>query len=628
MKKIIFIVVAAATIFAGCDIERLPQSSVSAETIANDPMTYMEPLLNGAYAQMKLWSDAMHRCGEYAGDNIMIRGSSTDAFYEFISYARTPANSRLSTMWNYSYKAIAQTSNILKMIAEGQSAEIDSKLAECYFMRGISYFYLCRAFGRPYYQAVNASSPRNLGVPIVNGTPDDVFGALPDRSTVKDTYEQAIGDLKKSIALFGDYPDRGNSYASKYAAQALLSRIYLYMSGTYDSPNTEYAQLAIDYADEVINSDKFSLLPRADFMRYNTIDPDDNKESIYVVRRKSTEFSGYDHYYNFNGMYAVIGGMGWGEMYASAKYIALLDETGRNFYYSTSTRAVDKSKVVDARAAFIEPQYASSGDNNKGVFRFIKNVYNADGVQTNFNYEQLDTCRHEGALACRSMFVITRTAASVTPVVRDTTFIYHEMTAIDAEHGIYSVNYHEYVIDNKGTTADLTDDEVKFVRDQAISTGYIDQYVNLNRVYPMFYIVKCSREGEESHLHSPVITRLAEMYLNKAEASAKLGNYSAALTALNEVRTRSLPNAAYSSLDVGNAAERIDKERTLELAFQAERSYDVYRNGQSLTRKYPGPHLAMDEILPTDYRVTYFIPQAAIEAYPAGSTLSQNPTSN
>ena len=73
----------------------------------------------------------------------------------------------------------------------------------------------------------------------------------------------------------------------------------------------------------------------------------------------------------------------------------------------------------------------------------------------------------------------------------------------------------------------------------------------------------------------------------------------------------------------------IDKERRLELAFQAERSYDVFRNGESLIREYPGPHNAMEEVMANDYRVVYYIPQDAINAYRGtGSTLTQNPTTN
>jgi hypothetical protein len=274
-------------------------------------------------------------------------------------------------------------------------------------------------------------------------------------------------------------------------------------------------------------------------------------------------------------MYANIGGRGYGEMYASAKYIALLDETGRNDWR--------KGKIVDARAAFIEPQYQAA---EQPVFRFIKKVYDQNNVQTTFNYVQADVTVNGNTATCK-----------------DGENVY-TLTPVNVEEGIWSILY----------------------EDNETYTGYIDQFIRLNRVYPMFYIVKCSREGEESHLHSPVITRLAEMYLNKAEAAAKTGDYATALTALNVVRERSLPGQGYASLNASDAEALIEKERTLELAFQAERSYDVYRNGRSLTRLYPGSHNAMEEIMPTDYRVIYFIPQNAINSY--AGTLTQNPTSN
>ena len=66
----------------------------------------------------------------------------------------------------------------------------------------------------------------------------------------------------------------------------------------------------------------------------------------------------------------------------------------------------------------------------------------------------------------------------------------------------------------------------------------------------------------------------------------------------------------------------------MELAFEAERSYDVFRNGGTLTRHFPGAHNAMEEVTATDFRVTYYIPQKAIDAYPNGNTLTQNPLDN
>ena len=96
MKKILTAAVAAAAmITASCDVERLPNGSMSAEQVTGNPEASLDALMNGVYAQLKTWSDPMHRCGEYAGDNMMIRGNSTDAFFEFISFARTPNNYRL-----------------------------------------------------------------------------------------------------------------------------------------------------------------------------------------------------------------------------------------------------------------------------------------------------------------------------------------------------------------------------------------------------------------------------------------------------------------------------------------------------------------------------------------------------
>ncbi len=599
IKNILVSVLAASFAFTSCDIERLPKDAMDSDKITNDPNASLESLLTGTYAQMKTWSDVMHRCGEYAGDNIVIRGTSTDAFYEFISYSRTPNNYRLQSFWDNSYKAIAQASNIIKMVAEGQNASVDNKLGECYFLRGMNYFYLCRAYGRPYYQ----NPEKNLGVPIVNGTPDDVLHAvLPDRSTVKETYEQAINDLKKAAKLMS--VNQGAAYASKEAAWALLSRVYLFMSGTWENPDRTYAELSKKYADSVINSGRYMLLPRSEFLKYPRFSPEANKESIFVIKRMASEFSGYDHYYGIGGMYANIGGMGWGEMYASAKYIALLDETGRNDWRK------GEEGMVDARAAFIEPNYASNVDGKEyklPVFRYIKIDKSAIGPEYDvYNYMQdslvinqqtgQPVINGDGTVTCWEW---------VTDASNVQQKITYNLTATNSAQGIYKINH----------------------QDGRSYTGVIDNYIRLNRAYPMFYIVKCSREnGEESHLHSPVITRLAEMYLNRAEAYAKMNEYGKAVKDLDMVRERSIPGKGYGSINASNAAVLIEKERQLELAFQAERSYDVYRNGLTLTRNYPGPQ-PKEIVQPTDYRVVYFIPQTAINSYKP-NILTQNPTSN
>jgi hypothetical protein len=562
MKKI-FVLFMIACCFSACDLEKIPYDSYTEEKILQDKIAALDVMLNGCYAQLKDWSDVMHRVGEYSGDNIMIRGTSTDAFYSFISYQHVPDNGRLSTFWNTSYKVISQSSKIIK---DGEGIISSQKLGEAYYLRGMIYFYLCKTFGRPYYQ----SPESNLGVPIVNGMPGDIANLqLPDRSSVKDTYAQAISDLKKAEELMTE--KRTPAYATKVAAQAMLSRIYLYMSGTYESPNQEYANLSIEYAKKVISSGNYSMLSRNDFMRYNTFAPDASgqTETIFAVKRVASEFSGSDFYYGIGGMYANIQGQGWGEMYASAKYLDLLRKSG---------------KKNDARWAFIDPQYTTDKAGNKiQAFRFIVDSFDKNGVQTGYNYMQ-DTLRTN---ADGSYYVnINKQKYPLTPV--------------DLEENTYSIVY----------------EGKKYV-------GEKDYLMLLNRVYPMFYIIKCSLQDNTSHLHSPIISRLAEMYLNMAEAYAKKGDYENARLNLNVVRERAIVGGGYKALTSSNAAQLIDEERQLELAFEAHRGYDVYRNGEIMTRRYPGPHFAMEDIPATSPRVVQYIPQSEINAYPG--TLTQNP---
>lgn len=141
--------------------------------------------------------------------------------------------------------------------------------------------------------------------------------------------------------------------------------------------------------------------------------------------------------------------------------------------------------------------------------------------------------------------------------------------------------------------------------------------------YPLYYIYKCSMQEGHSHLHSPIISRLAELYLTKAEVCAKKGNYQEALVNLNTVRERAIIGGGYTELNADNAAQRISEERQLEMAYEADRAYDVFRQGWTMERRYPGVHDAMTDIPATHPRVVQYIPQNDINAYPG--TLTQNP---
>lgn len=110
----------------------------------------------------------------------------------------------------------------------------------------------------------------------------------------------------------------------------------------------------------------------------------------------------------------------------------------------------------------------------------------------------------------------------------------------------------------------------------------------------VYYISKFSFQGGSPTLSSPIMFRLAEMYLNKAEALAKAGNTAGALDNVDMIRkNRGLQNALYNKkLPTGKTAlDIVLKERRIELAFEGHRNFDVYRNKRDLNRTYWGYHL-------------------------------------
>ena len=67
MNKILMLLVSSCLLVA-CNIDREPKGSMSSQRILEHPEEAIDGMTHGMYAQLKTWSDVMHRCGEYAGD--------------------------------------------------------------------------------------------------------------------------------------------------------------------------------------------------------------------------------------------------------------------------------------------------------------------------------------------------------------------------------------------------------------------------------------------------------------------------------------------------------------------------------------------------------------------------------
>ncbi len=396
----------------------------------------------------------------------------------------------------------------------------------------------------------------NLGVPLKTDTDRE---NIPPRANVAEVYDLIIEDLLNAAEMMSDYNRPSGElriYGSQEAAWALLSRVYLYM---------EENEKAAEYASRVIDSGKFSLLQGETYTKYPTFVPENNAETIFACRSLIDE-DNY-HWFAVGGMYARIDGVGWGEMYASQPYRDLVGKYPQ-----------------DLRNEFILPQYVAGTDAQGNPLMWIVYIRTTDEAQG------------------KKMFVT-----------------YNVTKDFDTETWYY---------EKDGETLDVFtetagDDTLYFIMENGVKTYVnLERRMNMRNGYPQYFVNKCSNQEEQPQLWSPVISRLAEMYLNRAEAYAKMGNEAAALNDVNVIRQRAgIPLYGSDIQAPGNMTvlEVVLEERQLELAFEAQRRYDIFRNNLTLVREYPGTHDRGNAVMlvsPTHPRVVEYIPEPQLLAQP------------
>jgi hypothetical protein len=143
-----------------------------------------------------------------------------------------------------------------------------------------------------------------------------------------------------------------------------------------------------------------------------------------------------------------------------------------------------------------------------------------------------------------------------------------------------------------GTAMTDIDQRWKYINTEA---GIVKNGIN------MFYISKFSGQDGSPTLSSPVMFRLAEVYLNRAEAYAKKADVASAVADLNEILTNRLivPEGGVlddylykeASISTGEIVDVVLRERRIELAFEGHRIFDLLRNGKDIVRNYWGFHL-------------------------------------
>jgi len=232
--------------------------------------------LNGVYSIMQ--------DEEYYGANYIVYGDlkgvdvrswditkRDNAFYRYTE--TTDASS--TGMWTIPYSCLVSANNALDNITKlnietpADQAKVDEIVANLFAVRGMVHFDLLKMYSR-IPTAVTGALSEQMGVVLA----DHVISKdeQPARASLDKSYEFVVKDLEDALAKM---PENANTqgWFNTQSIKALLARVNLYM-GNY--------QQAFDYATQVIDSKKYSLLTSGEYVnswKSNII----NSEAIFTL---------------------------------------------------------------------------------------------------------------------------------------------------------------------------------------------------------------------------------------------------------------------------------------------------------------------------------------------------------
>lgn len=533
MKNLKYLSILLIYLITGCELAQQPFDSISESDLYSSEAN-VEAVTKGQYANVKdkitirgskYWWSAVPRAYEIftiQGDDAMYGQNSGAADIFGGDTFNQPINGEFNQVcYTVTYRNIGVCNNVIDNVIP-TSDKMKALVAENHFLRAMWYLNAIRLYAKPYTLGRD-----NPGLPLRLHAGSE---NMP-RATVGEVFDQIVKDLKASetnLPYISSVVDHGR--ASKEASWAYLSRVYVWMTdpNMATAQDVDFANQAIAYATKVLNSGNVGLAPTAQYfgseklrdlktrpgtpINHYYANAKSSKETLLCIARTDIEGTGKQD----RGALWIDDGLGhgWGQIYATKYYRALLDKYPE-----------------DLRHNFIEPLYVRDAQGNP--------LKNPDG-------------------------------------------------------------------------------------------SYQVELFRNNKYAPQYFVNKFSYQAGQLTLASEVYMRVGEVMLNRAEAYAKLADdgkapadgkdaKTAAIADVNTIRARAglSGNALFSVGDLKGYSSFLDvviDERKLELAWDLNRSVDLFRNKHSLTdMSYGGVEITIPY---DDPRVAYRIPQIELDLNP------------
>ena len=313
-KKIKYIIASlfCVMLFAACD-DFLDTDNLTMKDTSNFPLNETDAyqMVNGIYAVMnRNLADPEEDpffIFDIASDDRLGGGSQSNIGAQGVDRLMNAYVDWMKPLWQQRYAGINRANNALESIdnVTNWTSETTKKqyLCEIYFLRAWYYFNLAQVFN---------------GVPLVLST---VPQNLP-RSTADEVYAQIASDLKNAIEKGPStkYPDFGEGRVSKWAAEGMMARVWLFYTGFYQKSELPLAEggsvsksQVVAWLEDCIQNSGFGLVSdqrnlwpytnpytAKDYLydQENNLnwETDENKESMFAIKMSNKAgWSADDH---------------------------------------------------------------------------------------------------------------------------------------------------------------------------------------------------------------------------------------------------------------------------------------------------------------------------------------------
>ena len=313
-KKIKYIIASlfCVMLFAACD-DFLDTDNLTMKDTSNFPLNETDAyqMVNGIYAVMnRNLADPEEDpffIFDIASDDRLGGGSQSNIGAQGVDRLMNAYVDWMKPLWQQRYAGINRANNALESIdnVTNWTSETTKKqyLCEIYFLRAWYYFNLAQVFN---------------GVPLVLST---VPQNLP-RSTADEVYAQIASDLKNAIEIGPStkYPDFGEGRVSKWAAEGMMARVWLFYTGFYQKSELPLAEggsvsksQVVAWLEDCIQNSGFGLVSdqrnlwpytnpytAKDYLydQENNLnwETDENKESMFAIKMSNKAgWSADDH---------------------------------------------------------------------------------------------------------------------------------------------------------------------------------------------------------------------------------------------------------------------------------------------------------------------------------------------